>query len=96
MAAACNRFYREKLEMEHRKFYRNSSLERFSKALIDMVMEKNAFLLRVGRFSGVESVTLDEYRNPKTPGKKGKWGTSRNVAEGMYPMGWVKVTVEET
>jgi hypothetical protein len=51
--------------------------------------------MRLGRFSGVESVTLDNYRNPKPPGGKTIWGTSRNLTEGLYPMGWVKVEVSD-
>lgn len=93
---SCNNFYRDKLEMEHRKFFKNSQFERWSKAVLDVPVGESEFLLRVGRFSGVESVTFDNYRNPKPPGKKAKWGTSRNIAEGMYPMGWIKVKVEET
>ena len=89
---ACNAFYRPKMEMEHEKFYKNSEAEFPSKQLLEVPLEANSFLIRLGRFSGVESVTLDEYRNPRPPGKRSVWGRSRNIIEGRYPMGWVKAT----
>jgi CRISPR-associated protein Csm5 len=92
---SCTAFYREKMESEHKKFYKSSQVEKVSVQLLDTALDKNSFILRIGRFSGVESVTLDGYRNPRPPGYKGVWGTSRNIAEGTYPMGWVKVTVSE-
>lgn len=90
---SCNEFYRNKMEEEHQKFYENSEAEGVSRQLLDTSFDKNSFLLRIGRFSGVESVTLDRYRNPKPPGKKKSWGNTRNLAEGMYPMGWMKLTI---
>jgi len=79
--------------MEHNKFYKNSIISNSSEALLNEEIEDNSFLIRVGRFSGVESVTLDNYRNPRPPGK-GIWGKSRNLAQMKYPMGWIKVKVE--
>ena len=92
---SCTDFYRDKMEKEHEKFYKNSEVEKYSKQLLSTTLDNNSFLVRVGRFSGVESVTLDNYRNPKPPGNKTMWGTSRNLAESRYPMGWIKVTVNE-
>lgn len=91
----CTEFYRDKMENEHKKFYKNSEVETCSTQLLDTLLDENSCLLRVGRFSGVESVTLDNYRNPKPPGNKTAWGTTRNLAEGKYPMGWVKLTICE-
>jgi len=92
---SCLHFYKEKMEKDHEKFYKNSDVEKYSNQLLGTVLDRNSFLLRVGRFSGVESITLDNYRNPKPPGNKTVWGRSRNLAEGKYPMGWVKVTIDE-
>ncbi len=91
----CRAFYDNKVKKEHDKFYRGSEVEEFSERLIKTLdtLGKDEFLLRVGRFSGVESVTLDIYRNPRPPGRKTTWGTSRNLAEGLYPMGWIKATI---
>jgi CRISPR-associated protein Csm5 len=92
IVTACREFYRDKMEKEHQKFYKNSSVSQWSQRLLDTPLGGQAFLLRLGRFSGVESVTLDNYRNPRPPGDKG-WGSSRNLAEGIYPMGWIMATV---
>jgi CRISPR-associated protein Csm5 len=88
----CNMFYRPKLQDEHKRFYSGTRVDGLSKRLLEMAFEDHSFLLRIGRFSGVESVTLDEYRNPRPPGNKKVWGTTRNIADGKYPMGWVKVS----
>ena len=92
IVATCNAFYRPKMEMEHEKFYKNSEAEFPSKQLLEVPLEENSFLIRLGRFSGVESVTLDEYRNPRPPGRRSVWGRSRNIIEARYPMGWGKAT----
>ena len=93
---ACNSFYRDKLRMEDEKFYSASAISRISNSLLKEEIEDNSFLIRLGRFSGVESVTIDNYRNPRPPGKKGIWGTSRNLVEMKYPLGWIKISVQET
>lgn len=92
---SCQDFYKAKMEYEHKKFYQASEVEKFSTQLLNTQLDERSFVIRLGRFSGVESVTLDNYRNPKPPGRKGLWGTSRNLAEGLYPMGWVKVEVSD-
>lgn len=92
---SCTTFYRDKMEKEHIKFYKNTESEKYSTMLLETPLDKNSFILRIGRFSGVESVTLDNYRNPKPPGNKTTWGTTRNLVEKIYPMGWVKVSVGE-
>ena len=92
---SCAKFYKDKMTEEHNRFYRGSDLENYSKMLMETPLDNKSFLLRVGRFSGVESVTLDKYRNPKPPGKKNTWGTTRNLADGQYPMGWIKGTFLE-
>ncbi len=90
---SCANFYKDKMEKEHNKFYKNSESENYSIKLLNASLDENSFLLRIGRFSGVESVTLDNYRNPRPPGNKAVWGTSRNLVEGLYPMGWMMVTM---
>ena len=92
---ACNSFYKDKLSMEDKKFYSTSAVSHISNSLLNEEIEDDSFLIRLGRFSGVESVTIDNYRNPKPPGRKGTWGTSRNLVEMKYPLGWVKIRLEE-
>jgi len=89
---SCNMFYRPKLQGEHKRYYSGTHVDGLSKKLLEMAFEDHSFLLRIGRFSGVESVTLDGYRNPRPPGNKRVWGTTRNIADGKYPMGWVKAS----
>ncbi len=95
IGSACNEFYGPKMQDEHYRFYKGSFAESCSTELLNYELDGGSFRLRVGRFSGVESVTIDGYRNPRPPGKKNLWGTSRNLAEGKYPMGWLKVTLIE-
>lgn len=90
---ACKNFYLDKMNKEHEKFYKNSEIEEHSRALLNTPLDENSFIIRIGRFSGVESVTLDNFRNPRPPGNNAVWGTTRNLAEGRYPMGWMKVTI---
>lgn len=93
--SSCRKFYRDKMEYEHFKFYKGHKSESVSEMLCNTSLNDNEAFIRLGRFSGVESVTLDKYRNPNPPGKRKVWGTSRNLVEGIYPMGWVKVSFEE-
>ncbi|MGR3318190.1 MAG: type III-A CRISPR-associated RAMP protein Csm5 [Candidatus Anammoxibacter sp.] len=90
---SCNSFYKDKLEEEHQKHYKDTEADQFSTMIINNAKtDTNSFILRLGRFSGVESVTIDNYRNPRPPGNKTSWGGTRNIAEMKYPMGWVRVT----
>jgi hypothetical protein len=89
---SCTSFYKDKMLSEHKHFYKKNSAEEGSTRLLNTPLGENSFFLRIGRFSGVESVTIDGYRNPRPPGGGKKWGTTRNLAEGNYPMGWIKAT----
>lgn len=90
---SCQNFYLQKLEMEHANFYKGNEVESASNQLLSETFDSDSFPLRVGRFSGVESVTLDGYRNPRPPGRNKGWGKTRNLAHGNLPMGWIKVTM---
>jgi CRISPR-associated protein Csm5 len=72
IAVACNRFFRPILEHEiellHRRGYLDESWRAqigklFAGPLGTALQEERAFLLRVGRHSGAESVTLNGVRN---------------------------------
>ena len=89
---SCNKFYSPKLEKEHIKFYARAPVRESSEKLLNIKLSKNQFLLRLGRFSQVECVTVDNFRNPKS--RKG-WGNSRNICEKKYPMGWIKISLHE-
>ena len=74
IAAACNRFYRPQLEAELKQMQERGYLDTNWVALLDRLLggpagerlnRNEAFLLRVGRHSGAESVTLNGVRNIK-------------------------------
>lgn len=96
-----NDFYIQKYRQEIKKFYQQFHLEYISKNLeqinqkVDSI-EKNSqrsALLRIGHYSHVECVTLNDLRQPKT--RNNKYGTTRTLAEGKVPFGWVKVSIDE-
>jgi len=92
---ACNAFYIPKLEEENEKFYERSEVEPASSALLKVAarLKPDECLVRVGRFSGCESVTLDKYRNVEFGGRTNVGGNTRNVCEERYPMGWIKLKI---
>lgn len=94
----CNYFYGENFKLEYEHFYKNSDSEK-TELIDNLFMEiknitenesENSFIIRLGRWSQFEFVTLyDENHN---------FGTSRTVLnyDGQYlPMGWCKCTVEK-
>lgn len=102
----CNNFFISAFDKEVQTFYEYETKE--TQLITDLQNEldkaintPNTFILRVGRWSQVEFVTIDGIRNPKTPIKKGEkmpFGTSRFVLnyDGQYiPLGWCKCKVEE-
>ncbi len=90
---SCNVFYQDKLEKE-KNFFSGTEVEKAISPLWETKFDKNSFLVRIGRYSGVESVTIDKYRNPRPPRGKG-WGKTKNLIEGKYPLGWVKIKLGE-
>lgn len=96
---SCNAFYRDKMKMEDTKFYIGTPVAGASTTLLAQTFKATEFLIRVGRFSQVESVTVDEHRaprtrfNPRTKRQMG-WGNTRNICEKMYPCGWIKVSIQ--
>jgi len=94
---ALNAFYRPKFFEEREKFYARQQGEAVYKATAPLAKRLEALipqeaLVRVGHFSHVECVTLDGVRRPMTRYVKNRplpWGTTRTLAEGLYPFGWV-------
>lgn len=116
IVAACNRFYRPQLEMEleqmQERGYLNSRWATTIKRLLDGPFEQEivnhqAFLLRVGRHSGAESVTLDGVRNIKimrgkdqSPDYRPKtttWWLAASDTQAkteMLPFGWLLIELQ--
>jgi CRISPR type III-A-associated RAMP protein Csm5 len=91
------RFYVPKYIEEFSKFYSTEEIKDTLKPINQQIneMKTNESLIRIGHFSHIECVTLDKVRDPRTRrGKNGKflpWGTTRTLANGLHPFGWVKI-----
>ncbi len=117
IADACNCFYRRQF-MRETKALRERGLvdDRWyatvrklkTNGLEDLLDSNHAFLLRVGRHSGAESVTLDSVRNIRimTPqGQPDRWEENATTwwlasdrieaASSLLPFGWVLVEMTE-
>ncbi len=94
LTKAMNDFYRPKFFEEREKFYRrDDAVYRATAASAKRIetMKNREALIRLGHFSHVECVTFDGVRRPATRLVKGRrmaWGTTRTLAEGLYPFGW--------
>jgi len=110
---ACNNFYRPQLDAEIDHAVLGALLDTDWKRLIngllgnelgELIKTRQGFLLRVGRHSGAESVTLDGLRDIKILGKQGEQPTYRSNttqkrfasltkvgADGLLPFGWIWV-----
>jgi CRISPR-associated protein Csm5 len=114
IASACNSFYETHLNEEMALLKRRGYVdENWSTQLSSLLAEhwlktalseKRAFLLRVGRHSGAESVTLNGLRDIKIMMGKGKtpqyldqtkttWlaGDERQLQTNMLPFGWLLI-----
>jgi len=97
---ALYQFYVPKYEQEYAKFYNSKKAEMIQRSIVMMnqavtTLKSNETLIRIGHFSHVECVTLDDVRNPKTrKGKDGRflpYGQTRTLVNGLYPFGWAKL-----
>lgn len=112
LAAACNRFYRPILEREGGELRDRNLLSAAWMMTIQRVLNakqsdldaSRAFLLRVGRHSGAESVTLNGVRRIKILGARGEppqfleaaktvWLAAQDIGQrsDMLPFGWLLV-----
>ncbi len=97
IVSSCHEFYRENFLREYEKFYARSQYKELrtnAKMVLDEIEkidpEKNQCLIRLGRFSQVENVTLsDPYRKPWN--KKG-YGATRTLTEDFFPVGLIRLT----
>lgn len=116
IADACNRFYRPLLEAEMELLAKQNYLdpgwmEKINELLNDQRFwqKSNRFIMRVGRHSGAETMTLDGVRNIKImQGRNEKpkfekesktvWlaSSDKDAHTGLIPFGWVLVEVDST
>ena len=100
---AMYRFYVSKYKDEYLKFFTSGHADQIRQEIAPMSLEianlkTNETLVRIGHFSHVECVTLDNVRKPKTREVKGKpmpYGTTRTLANGLYPFGWAKLEFKD-
>lgn len=95
----CNSFYTNLFELEWERFYlradglpevRNSinSLARYIRKIDGNPGE---FLIRLGRYSQVEGVTVTEFRHPLNKRGYGRTRTLATTDSGFFPLGWIIV-----
>ena len=108
---ACNRFYRPQLEAEldHQLLgalidpdWKRLVSNLLQEEMMELISARQGFLLRIGRHSGAESVTLEGLRDIKILGERGKpfranttekrfaSHTKRGI-DSLLPFGWVWV-----
>lgn len=96
---SCNYFYWREFETEYKKFYKDASMHcdlitELYNELNEIHKKEDQFIIRVGRWSQVEFITLEEkIRAPKN----NNYGTTRTVFNhdrGYLPLGWCKCSVE--
>lgn len=90
---ACNAFYKPKLHDEVKAFMDvDPDLAPIGGRLVQLAekMPENEALVRLGRFSHFECVTVDRYR--KAP-KRGS-GATRSMACGDTPLGWARIRLD--
>jgi len=100
-----NNFYLPKYQDEMHKFYAQPHLAHVKSNLAEVTAKveaikrnpQEAALVRVGHYSHVECVTFDDVSDPKGRrfGNKNVYGTTRTLAGGLVPFGWVVVRVRE-
>lgn len=90
---ACNTFYLPKLRDEVKVFMEvDPNLASIGRDLVQLAekVTENEALIRLGRFSHFECVTVDRYR--KAP-KRGS-GATRSMACGNTPLGWARIRLD--
>ena len=90
-----NKFYKTCFGQEYEKFYREDRFPdvarnlRLVKPQVDNIDDDSELLLRVGRYSHIECMTIE---NNNVRGRTIA-GTTRTLAGDKLPFGWVKLTI---
>jgi CRISPR/Cas system CSM-associated protein Csm5 (group 7 of RAMP superfamily) len=94
----CNRFYGMRYLKEKNEFYKKGHLKDAAQALapIDRIIQNlgsEEMILRLGHYSHVECVTIrnSQPHRRRINGRLLPTGTTRTLAHGLYPFGWVKL-----
>ncbi len=97
--ASCRRFYLANLQEEHERFFQHTPYEKASERLLDYTrnLKEDECLVRIGRFTQAESKSIGRFRKGKIMVRTNRGrsfmdhGTTRNLADGRYPMGWARL-----
>ncbi|MGB9687057.1 MAG: type III-A CRISPR-associated RAMP protein Csm5 [Rectinema subterraneum] len=97
---ACDTFYNRAFDSEYNRLIKSSNevVKMGADALadrIDSIQERGEHLIRIGRWSHVESVTVEGYRRPKSDKGYGKTRTFLQYNDNYYLMGWCAFSVEK-
>jgi hypothetical protein len=96
----CRDFYVKRYKNERDLFYAQPHFSETRKQLepLDEIignLKSNQTLIRLGHYSHIECMTITD-NNPQTPRRQGKvmpYGTTRTLADSVYPFGWALVSV---
>ncbi|RMF72305.1 MAG: type III-A CRISPR-associated RAMP protein Csm5, partial [Planctomycetota bacterium] len=89
LLAACNEFYRPRLDDELKRFpHVHEHAGKLSE--IAAALTENQALIRLGRFSHRECVTVPPRRDARP-----KHGSTRSLVSGDLPLGWVCIELRE-
>jgi len=99
LAALVNAYFLKRFEKERTKFYGLPNFKKARPAIkgldTELKCEKGQMLLRLGHYSQVEFVTVEDNK-PLTrtlkDGTRMPHGTTRSLANGLFPFGWVRLT----
>jgi CRISPR-associated protein Csm5 len=81
-------FYQEEIKYEESNFYQGKESQKWVDRVFDETTDNEA-VLRIGRFSHIESMT---YNSPEVlRSHKKKSGTTRNLVDGKIPLGMIKM-----
>lgn len=101
LMALCTGFYGQRYLKERNDFYGLPHLSRTGEALLSMEQSllehsQNSMLLRIGHYSHVECMTVTNHLPKTRKTKDGQWmpfGTTRTLADGVFPFGWARLSV---
>jgi CRISPR-associated protein Csm5 len=96
---SCNAFYKDLFELEWERFYLRAdsspeirnSINAIAHHIRKIDGKSGEFLIRLGRYSQVEGVTVSEFRHPSSKRGYGKTRTLALTDSGLFPLGWVVV-----
>lgn len=98
---SCDDFYHKVFNAEWDKFFCNAKEPSIyntgtkMEELVDALQESNEHLLRIGRWSHVEAVTVENFRKPKNMRGYGNTRTLLDFDRLHLPMGWCAFKIEK-